>query len=147
MDHLPLPNLRRSVDRYKEHRFVKSLSCQNQFRSMAFAQLTSRDSLRDIKTCLGVQHRKLFHRGFHSPVFRNPLAHANEKRDGRSYADFAQSLIQTARRLYANDTFQVERNKTVDALDSTTIDICLSVFPWAPFRRTKAAMNMHTFID
>ncbi len=140
-------NLRRYVDRYKGHRFVKSFSCQDQFRSMAFAQLTSRESLRDIETCLGVQSRKLFHMGFRSQVFRNTLANANEKRDWRIYADFAQSLIRTARRLYANDTFQVELDNTVYALDSTTIDLCLSVFPRAHFRRAKAAVKMHTLID
>jgi hypothetical protein len=114
---------------------------------MAFAQLTYRESLRDIEACLSAQAAKLYHMGFRKPVSRSTLADANERRDWRIYADFAQRLITQARKLYAADTFGVDLSNTVYALDSTTIDLCLSVFPWAPFRSTKAAIKLHTLLD
>ena len=147
MDHLPMHTLRRCIERYNGHRRVRRFSCQDQFRSMAFAQLTSRASLRDIETCLRAQDGKLYHMGFRGQVSRNTLAKANERRDWRIHADFARSLIRTARGLYAGDGFGVDLDNTVYALDSTTVDLCLSVFPWAHFRRTKAAVKMHTLLD
>ena len=147
MDHLPMHTLRRCIERYNGHQRVRRFSCHDQFRSMAFAQLTSRESLRDIETCLRAQEGKLYHMGFRARVSRNTLAKANERRDWRIHADFAQSLIRTARSLYADDGFGVDLGNTVYALDSTTIDLCLSVFPWAHFRRTKAAVKMHTLLD
>jgi len=114
---------------------------------MAFAQLTYRESLRDIEACLNAQHNKLYHMGIRTTVARSTLAEANEKRDWRIYADFAQSLIQTAQRLYANEDLGLELDNTVYALDATTIDLCLSVFPWAHFRQTKAAVKLHTLLD
>ena len=147
MDHLPMHTLRRCIERYNGHRRVRRFSCQDQFRSMAFAQLTSRESLRDIETCLRAQAGKFYHMGFRGQVSRNTLAKANERRDWRIHADFAQSLIRTARGLYADDGFGVDLDNTVYALDSTTIDLCLSVFPWAHFRRAKAAVKMHTLLD
>src|SRR5439155_3030745 len=114
---------------------------------MAFAQLTYRESLRDIEACLRAQAGKLYHMGIKSTVSRSTLADANESRDWRIYADFAQSLIAIARRLYAAESFGVDLNDTVYALDATTIDLCLSVFPWAPFRSTKAAIKLHTLLD
>jgi hypothetical protein len=114
---------------------------------MAFAQLTYRESLRDIEACLRSAQRKLYHMGFRGNVSRNTLAHANQVRDWRIYADFAQILIGQARRLYANDSFGVELNQTAYALDSTTIDLCLSLFPWAKFRAHKGAVKLHTLLD
>ena len=124
-----------------------SFSCWNQFLCMAFAQLTYRESLRDIEACLRSAQRKLYHMGFRGNVSRNTLAHANQVRDWRIYADFAQILIGQARRLYANDSFGVELNQTAYALDSTTIDLCLSLFPWAKFRAHKGAVKLHTLLD
>ena len=147
MDHLPLHTLRRCIRCYDGHRHVKRFSCQDQYRCMAFAQLTYRESLRDIESCLRAQDRKLYHMGLRSKVSRSTLAEANEKRDWRIYADFAQSLIQIARRLYAEESFGVDLANTVYALDSTTVDLCLSVFPWAHFRRTKSAVKLHTLLD
>ena len=147
MDHLPLHTFRRIVARYAEERKVKSFSCLDQFLCMAFAQLTYRESLRDIETCLRAQSSKLYHLGMRSTVTRNTLANANAVRDWRMYADFAQSLIAIARPLYADEAFGVDLKNTVYALDTTTIDLCLSVFPWAPFRSTKAAVKMHTLLD
>ena len=147
MDHLPMHTLRRCIERYNGHRRVRRFSCQDQFRSMAFAQLTSRESLRDIETCLRAQAGKFYHMGFRGQVSRNTLAKANERRDWRIHADFAQSLIRTARGLHADDGFGVDLDNTVYALDSTNIDLCLSVFPWAHFRRAKAAVKMHTLLD
>ena len=114
---------------------------------MAFAQLTYRESLRDIEACLRVQSSKLYHLGFRSSIARNTLANANATRDWRIYCDFAQSLIGTARRLYADEALGLDLKDTVYALDATTIDLCLSVFPWAPFRSTKAAVKLHTLLD
>jgi hypothetical protein len=133
--------------RYSGEHKVKRFSCLDQYLCMAFAQLTYRESLRDIEACLRVQSSKLYHLGFRSPVARNTLANANATRDWRIYCDFAQSLIGTARRLYANEAFGLDLKDTVYALDATTIDLCLSVFPWAPFRSTKAAVKLHTLLD
>jgi hypothetical protein len=147
MEHLPLHTFRRIVARYAGEHKVKSFSCLDHFLCMAFAQLTFRESLRDIETCLRAQQSKLYHLGIRSNVARNTLANANAVRDWRIYADFAQSLIGIARPLYAEDTFGVDLKNTVYALDTTTIDLCLSVFPWAPFRTAKAAVKMHTLLD
>jgi len=147
MDHLPLHTLRRCIRRYNGNRHIKRFSCQDQYRCMAFAQLTYRESLRDIEACLNAQSSKLYHMGIRARVARSTLAEANEKRDWRIYADFAQSLIQTARRLYAGEDLGLELDNTVYALDASTIDLCLSVFPWAHFRQTKAAVKLHTLLD
>jgi len=147
MEHLPLHSFRRIVTRYGGEHKVKSFSCLDHFLCMAFAQLTFRESLRDIETCLRAQQSKLYHLGIRSSVARNTLANANAVRDWRIYADFAQSLIGIARPLYAEDTFGVDLKNTVYALDTTTIDLCLSVFSWAPFRSAKAAVKMHTLLD
>src|SRR5215470_11404922 len=138
---------RRCVARYGGHHKVKRFTCLDQYLSMAFAQLTFRESLRDIEACLRAQSSKLYHLGFRSPVARNTLANANATRDWRIYCEFAQRLITMARRLYANEPFGVDLKDTVYALDATTIDLCLSVFPWAPFRSTKAAIKLHTLLD
>jgi hypothetical protein len=145
--HLPLTTFRRCVARYRGEHKVKSFSCLDQFLCMAFAQLTFRESLRDIEACLRAQHTKLYHLGIRATVARNTLANANAVRDWRIYADFAQSLIGIARQLYAEEPFGVDLKETVYALDTTTIDLCLSVFPWAPFRTTKAAIKLHTLLD
>jgi Transposase DDE domain. len=147
IEHLPLHAFHRCVLRYSGEHKVKRFSCLDQYLCMAFAQLTYRESLRDIEACLRVQSSKLYHLGFRSPVARNTLANANATRDWRIYCDFAQSLIGTARRLYANEAFGLDLKDTVYALDATTIDLCLSVFPWAPFRSTKAAVKLHTLLD
>jgi hypothetical protein len=147
MQHLPLTTFRRCVARYQGEFKVQSFSCLNQFLCMTFAQLTYRESLRDIEVCLRAQRSKLYHFGIRSTVARNTLAHANAVRDWRIYADFAQSLIGIARRLYVQEPFGVELQETVYALDTTTIDLCLSVFPWAPFRLAKAAVKLHTLLD
>ena len=147
MDHLPLTTLRRCVARYGGHHKVQHFSCLDQYLSMAFAQLTFRESLRDIEACLRAQSSKLYHLGIRSKVARNTLANANATRDWRIYCDFALSLIAMARRLYVNEPFGVDLKDTVYALDATTIDLCLSVFPWAPFRSTKAAIKLHTLLD
>jgi hypothetical protein len=146
-EHLPLTTFRRCVARYAGAYKVKSFSCLDQYLSMAFAQLTYRESLRDVEACLRAQHTKLYHMGIKSRVSRSTLADANESRDWRIYADFAQSLIAIARRLYAAEPFGVDLKDTVYALDASTIDLCLSVFPWAPFRSTKAAIKLHTLLD
>ena len=147
MQHLPLTTFRRCVTRYRGEFKVKSFSCLDQFLCMAFAQLTYRESLRDIEVCLRAQSSKLYHLGIRSAVARNTLANANATRDWRIYADFAQSLIGIARRLYSLEPFAVDLQETVYALDATTIDLCLSVFPWAVFRSTKAAIKLHTLLD
>lgn len=147
-DHLPLTTFRRCVARYRGEFKVRRLSCLDQFLCMAFAQLTFRESLREIEACLTAQSTKLYHMGIRAKrVAKSTLADANETRDWRIYADFAQSLIGIARRLYADESFGVDLNETVYALDSTTIDLCLSVFPWAPFMATKAAVKLHTLLD
>jgi hypothetical protein len=145
--HLPLHSLRRCVARYGGQHKLKRFSCLDQYLCMAFAQLTYRESLRDIEACLRAQHAKLYHMGIRAPVARSTLADANERRDWRIYADFAQALIRIARRLYADDAFGPSLAETVYALDSTTIDLCLSVFPWARFKRTKGALKLHTLLD
>jgi hypothetical protein len=147
MSHLPLTTFRRCVARYRGEHKVKHFSSLDQYLCMAFAQLTYRESLRDIEACLRSQAAKLYHMGFRSTVARNTLANANAVRDWRIHADFAQSLIGIARRLYADEPFGVDLANAVYALDATTIDLCLSVFPWAPFRTTKAAVRMHTLLD
>jgi hypothetical protein len=146
-EHLPLHAFHRCVVRYSGEYKVKRFSCLDQYLCMAFAQLTYRESLRDIEACLRVQSSKLYHLGFRSPMARNTLANANATRDWRIYCDLAQSLIGTARRLYADEAFGLDLKDTVYALDATTIDLCLSVFPWAPFRSTKAAVKLHTLLD
>ena len=147
MEYLPLSTFHRCVARYAGAHKVKRFSCLDQYLSMAFAQLTYRESLRDIEACLRTQNSKLYHLGFRSTVARNTLANANATRDWRIYCDFAQSLIGIARRLYADEAFGVDLEDTVYALDASTIDLCLSVFPWAPFRSTKAAVKLHTLLD
>jgi hypothetical protein len=147
MSHLPLTTFRRCVARYDGEHKVKHFTCLDQFLCMAFAQLTYRESLRDIEACLRSQSAKLYHMGFRSTMSRNTLANANAVRDWRIYADFAQSLIGIARPLYVDEPFGVDLSETVYALDATTIDLCLSVFPWAPFRSAKAAIKLHTLLD
>jgi hypothetical protein len=147
MDFLPWSTFDRIVARYNGNRAAKTLTCAAQFQVMAFAQLTYRESLRDIEACLSAQSTKLYHMGFRGPIRRSTLADANETRDWRIYAEFAQRLIAQARRLYADDELEVDLANTVYALDSTTIDLCLSVFPWARFRSTKAAVKLHTLLD
>lgn len=147
IDHLPMHTFRRCVQRYRGNHKVKSFTCLDQYLCMAFAQLTYRESLRDIEACLRSQHNKLYHMGIRGKVSRNTLANANKVRDWRIYADFAQSLISVARQLYIDDDFGVDLDQTVYALDSTTIDLSLSVFPWARFRQTKAAIKLHTLLD
>jgi hypothetical protein len=147
VDHLPLHTFRRCVARYRGHRKVKSFSCLDQYLCMTFAQLTYRESLRDIEACLRAQRAKLYHMGIRGEISRNTLANANAIRDWRIYADFAQSLIHLARQLYAKDDFGVELDKTVYALDSTLIDLSLTLFPWAPHQHSRAAIKMHTLLD
>jgi IS4 transposase len=147
MDFVPHYQFQKCVQRYNGQHKLKSFSCWDQFLTMAFAQLTYRESLRDIQACLRAAGNKLYHLGIRSRVSRNTLANANQVRDWRIYADFAQLLIGQARRLYANDEFGVELDQTAYALDSTTIDLCLSLFPWAKFRRHKAAVKLHTLLD
>jgi hypothetical protein len=147
MDFLPMHQFRRCVDRYNGNYHMKQFSCLDQFLCMAFAQLSYRESLRDIESCLRAMHTKLYHMGIRSRVSKSTLADANEKRDWRIYADFAQVLIHIARELYADDDFGVELDETVYALDASTIDLCLSLFPWARFRRAKAAIKLHTLLD
>ncbi len=147
MAHLPLTTFRRCVARYDGEHKVKQFTCLDQYLCMAFAQLTYRESLRDIEACLRSQTAKLYHMGFRSTVARNTLANANAVRDWRIYADFAQSLINIARKLYVDEPFGIDLANTVYALDATTIDLCLAVFPWAPFRSTKAAVRLHTLLD
>jgi hypothetical protein len=147
MDFLPWSTFDRIVARYDGDRGVRKLSCAAQYQIMAFAQLTYRESLRDIEACLSAQTAKLYHMGLREPVRRSTLADANESRDWRIYAEFAQRLIAQARRLYASESLGVDLTNSVYALDSTTIDLCLSVFPWAHFRSTKSAVKMHTLLD
>ena len=147
MDFLPWTTFARYVGRYEGDKGVRTLRCAEQFRVMAFAQLTYRESLRDIEVCLSAQEAKLYHMGFRQPIRRSTLADANESRDWRIHADFAQRLIGQARALYASEDLGLDLSNTVYALDSTTIDLCLAVFPWAHFRTTKAAVKMHTLLD
>ena len=147
MDFLPSYEFRLCVDRYQGNYKMKSFSCLDQFLSMAFAQLTYRESLRDIETCLRAARGKLYHMGIRGPVSRNTLAHANAVRDWRIYQDFAQVLIRSARELYLGDPLAVQLDQTAYALDSTIIDLCLSLFPWAKFRKHKAAVKAHVLPD
>ncbi len=146
MDFIPMYEFHQCVNRYNGNYKVKNFTCWEQFLCMAFAQLTYRESLRDIQACLRAANKKLYHMGIRSKVSRNTLANANQVRDWRIYADFAQVLIKEARRLYANENFAVQLEQTVYALDSTTIDLCLSLFPWALFRNRKGAVKLHTLI-
>ncbi len=147
MDHLPWHTFQRCVRRYDGNRKVKSFQCSDHYRCMAFAQLTYRESLRDIETCLRAQASKLYHMGITSRVSRNTLANANHTRDWRLYADFAQRLIHTARSLHVDPDPGLDVAHTVYALDSSTIDLCLTLFPWAHFRKTKSAIKLHTLLD
>jgi len=147
MDFLPRHEFHKCVRRYRGNSRIREFSCFDQFLCMAFAQLTYRESLRDIETCLRAMGVKVYHAGFRGKIARSTLADANEHRDWRIYADFAHVLIAVAKRLYANDGFAVELDATAYAFDSTTIDLCLSLFPWARFRRRKGAVKLHTLID
>lgn len=147
MDFIPIDTFRRRVKKYKGDHKVKNFSCFDQFLCMAFAQLTFRESLRDIEACLRSLKNKLYHLGIRSKVSRSTLADANNSRDWRMYADFAQVLIHQARDLYLNDDFGVELDNTVYALDSTTIELCLSIFPWAAYCKKQAGVRMHTLLD
>ena len=147
MNLLPWTTFARIVDRYAGDRNVRTLRCSEHYRALAFAQLTSRESLRDIEACLAASAAKRYHSGFRAPVRRSTLADANERRDWRIYADFCQRLIVQARALYADEALASELEDTAYALDSTTVDLCLSIFPWATFRATKAAVKMHTLLD
>ena len=147
MDHLPRYEFQKCVSRYRGDHQQKSFSCWEQFLAMGFAQFTYRESLRDIEACLRSVGGKLYHMGFRSTVARSTLADANESRDWRIFADFAQVLIAVARPLYSDDPMGVELDASLYALDSTTIDLCLSLFPWAPFRQHKAAIKLHTLLD
>ena len=147
MDFLPMYEFRKCVNRYNGNYRVKSFSCLDQFLCMAFAQLTYRESLRDIEACLRSMHNKLYHIGIRGSIARSTLADANEKRDWRIYADFAHVLIHTARDLYQDEDIGIELDQTAYAFDSTTIELCLSLFPWAQFRKHKAALKMHTLMD
>lgn len=147
MAHLPMQDFRCCVDRYNGNHKIKTFKCLDQFYCMAFAQLTYRESLRDIEACLRAQSSKLYHMGIRGGMSRNTLSNANERRDWRIYADFAQSLIQIARPMYAKEDLGLDLDNTIYALDATTIDLCLSVFPWANFRSTKAAVKLHTLLD
>ena len=147
IDFLPQNKFRRCVNRYNGNYRIRSFTCYDQFLCMAFAQLTYRESLRDIECCLRAMREKLYHIGIRGKVSRNTLAKANENRDWRIYSDFAQVLIHEARRLYVDEDFGLELKETVYALDSSTIDLCLSVFPWARFRKTKGAVKLHTLLD
>jgi DDE family transposase/uncharacterized protein DUF4372 len=147
IDSLPKYEFDRCVARYHGNRRIRHFSCFDQFLCMAFAQLTYRESLRDIEICLHALHKKLYHAGFRGVIARSTLADANEHRDWRIYADFAQVLIARARRLYQADGFGAQLKQTAYALDSTTIDLCLTLFPWAYFRRRKGAIKLHTLID
>jgi hypothetical protein len=147
MDFVPWTTFARLVERYGGDRRVRSLTCAEQYRAMAFAQLTYRESRRDIETCLSAQPGKLYRMGFREPVRRSTLSDANEARDWRIYAGLAQTLIVRARKLYAGEDLSLDLKNAVYALDSTTIDLCLSMFPWAHFRETKSAVKMHTLLD
>ena len=147
MDFLPMYEFRKCVDKYDGNYHTSSFSCMDQYLCMSFAQLTYRESLRDIEACLRSRREKLYHLGIRGKISRSTLAEANEKRDWRMYADFCQILISQARSLYADEDFGVELKETAYALDSTTIDLCLSLFPWASFRKHKAAVKMHTLLD
>lgn len=147
MDFLPIYEFRKCVKRYNGDYRVKNFTCWNQFLSLAFAQLTYRESLRDIESCLNSMSRRLYHMGFRGKISKSTLADANEKRPWQIYADFAQVMINKARNLYQDDPLAMELEETIYALDSTVIDLCLSLFPWAHFRKAKGAVKMHTLLD
>ena len=147
IDHVPPYDFQKCVERYRGDYKFRGFSCLDQFLCLSFAQLTFRESLRDIEACLRSVEGKLYHMGFRGKVSRSTLADANEAHDWRIFADFAQVLIHIARPLYAHESLGFDLDNTVYALDSTTIDLCLSVFPWARFRSTKAAIKMHTLLD
>jgi len=147
IEFLPMHQFRKCVNRYQGNHKVQSFSCYDQFLCMAFAQLTNRESLRDIVSCLHAMQGKLYHIGIRGAISRSTLADANNARDWRIYAEFAQTLIRTARKMYSNEDFGVELENTVYALDSTTIDLCLSLFPWAAYCKTQAGVKMHTLLD
>lgn len=147
MAHAPHKEFQRCVARYGGERYLKRFSCWDQFLAMAFAQLTYRESLRDIETCLHSMRGKLYHMGLRATVARSTLADANENRDWRIFADFAQSLVNIARPLHVGDPLGVELDHALYALDATTIDLCLALFPWARFRENKAAVKIHTLLD
>ena len=147
MDFIPQYEFRKCVERYNGNYKIKSFSCWDQYLCMAFAQFTFRESLRDIQACLRASQQKLYHMGFRGKVSRNTLAHANQVRDWRIYADFAHVLINRARSLYIDDPFGVQLKQAAYVLDSTTIDLCLSLFPWAKFRKRKGAIKLHTLLD
>jgi hypothetical protein len=147
MDFLPMREFHKCVNRYRGNHYIKTFSCLDQFLCMSFAQLSYRESLRDIEACLRAMQNKLYHMGIRSKVSRSTLADANEIRDWRIYADFAQVLIHIARQLYADEDIGVELDETVYALDASTIDLCLALFPWARFRKTKGAVKLHTLLD
>ena len=147
MGFLPIKKFRRCVDRYNGNYRVRSFTCFDQFLCMAFAQLTYRESLRDIECCLRAMRGKLYHMGIRGKVSRSTIAYANENRDWRIYCDFAQILIHQARQLYSDDDFGLQLKETVYALDASIIDLCLSVFPWARFRKTKGGIKLHTLLD
>ena len=147
MEHLPAKVFRRCVQRYRGDRRIQSFTCLDQFLCLAFAQLTHRESLRGIEVCLRAHREKLYHMGIRGGMARNTLANANRKRDWRIHADFAQALIRIARPLYAEEDLGLELDNTVYAFDSSTVDLCLSVFPWALFRSTKSGVKLHTLLD
>ena len=147
MDHLPMHTFRKCVERYSGNRYVKSFNCFDQFLCMAFGQLTHRESLRDIEICLRAHKPKLYHIGIRGGISRNTFSNANKTRDWRIYADFANALIKIARPLYSREDLGLEMKNTVYALDASTIDLCMSVFPWALFRSTKSAVKLHTLLD
>ena len=147
MEHLPAKVFRRCVQRYRGDRRIQSFTCLDQFLCLAFAQLTHRESLRGIEVCLRAHREKLYHMGIRGGMARNTLANANRKRDWRIHADFAQALIRIARPLYAEEDLGLELDNTVYAFDSSTVDRCLSVFPWALFRSTKSGVKLHTLLD
>jgi hypothetical protein len=147
MDFLPKHEFNKCVARYGGNYWIKKFSCYDQYLCMAFAQLTYRESLRDIETCLRAMGKKLYHAGFRGNIARSTLADANENRDWRIFSDFAHALIDIARKLYAQDDFGLELEQAVYVLDSTTINLCLSLFPWAKFRKTKGAVKLHTLLD
>jgi len=147
MEHLPQHKFRQCVERYKGNYKIRTFSCWNQFLTMSFAQLTYRESLRDIETCLRAMQNKLYHMGINSKISKSTLADANENRDYRIYEDFAQILITIARELYVTEEFEKELDETIYAFDSTTIDLCLSLFPWAKFRKHKGGIKLHTLLD
>ena len=147
MDHLPMKTFRRCVQRYHGNRHIQSFTCLDQFLCMAFAQLTFRESLRDIEVCLRAHQDKLYHMGIRGGMSRNTLANANQRRDWRIYAEFAQAMIRIARPLYGDEDLGLDLDNTVYALDASTVDLCLSVFPWALFRSTKSAVKLHTLLD